>query len=213
MYSPKKIVSLCIALLGLAAVAVVISTGTIAASPRLNTAAAAPPTPSIPVAVTNTPLPVTGTVGISGSPSVSANITNPSLTVSSPATSPLFTEDINKTTAHLVHDGQSFDLPPNPNIAFEFDLPVNVVLTDVELSLNAPAVAATVFVSDMSDKTFIFQSTGSPGSSFAVNADGHVSIHLQSGLWSPIGLRVGLYCNNIGGNSCAGALMWSGYQP
>jgi hypothetical protein len=211
MYSPKKILSLCIALLGLAAVAVFITTGTVGASPRLNTVAAAPLPPSVPVNVVNTPLPVSGTVTVGGS--VNANITNPSLTVGNAASAPLFGEDVNKTTAHLVQDGRSFNLSPNPNIAFEFDLPTNVVLTDVELTLNQPALAATVFVADQSDKTFIFQSTGSPGSTWSGSTDGHVSIHLQSGLWSSIGLRVGLYCNNIGGNSCAGALMWSGYQP
>jgi hypothetical protein len=211
MYSPKKVVSLCIALLGLAAVAVIVTTGTVAATPRLNTMAAAPTSPSIPVAVTNTPLPVTGTLSVGGS--VNANITNSALNVANSAATPLFAEDVNKTAAHLVSDGKAFDFPPNPNVAFEFDLPTNVVLTDVELSLNAPAQAATLFVADQSDKTFIFQTTGSPGSTYAVSTDGHISIHLQSGLYSSIGLRVGLYCNNVGGNSCAGALMWSGYQP
>ena len=212
MYSPKRIVSLCIALLGLAAVAITITSGTVNATPRLNAAIVASPTPAIPVTVTNTPLPVTGTVAITGNPSVNANITN-AVTVGNSATGPLFVEDVNHTTAHLVSDGKSFNLQPNPNIAFEFDLPTNVVLTDVDLSLNQPALAATVFVADQSDKTFIFQTTGSPGSTWAGSTDGHVSIHLQSGLWSSIGLRVGLYCNNIGGNTCAGALMWSGYQP
>jgi hypothetical protein len=77
MYSPKKVVSPCIALLGLAAVAVIVTTGTVAATPRLNTMAAAPTSPSIPVVVTNTPLPVTGTLSVGGS--VNANITNSAL--------------------------------------------------------------------------------------------------------------------------------------
>lgn len=214
MYSPKKIVWLTLALVLLAAVAVVVTTGTVGASPRVVPVAAAP-TPSVPVTVVNTPLPVTGTVtaNLTGTSTLNANITNPSLTVGNVATSPLFGEDVNKTPAHLVSDGRSFSLPPDPNIAFEFDLPTNVVLTDVQLSLNAPSLAALVFVSDQTDKTFIFQSVGTPGSTSAASADGHVGIHLQSGLSSSIGLRVGLYCPNIGGNSCSGALMWSGYQP
>jgi hypothetical protein len=40
-----------------------------------------------------------------------------------------------------------------------------------------------------------------------------VTINFQSGLQSAAGLRVGLTCPNIGGNTCAGAFMWSGYQP
>lgn len=214
MYSVKKIVSLSLALVVLATVAAVITTGTLGASPRVAPIVAAP-APSVPVTVVNTPLPVTGTVtaNLTGTSTLNANITNPSITVSNVATSPLYGEDVTKTPAHLVSDGRSFSLPPDPNIAFEFDLPTNVVLTDVNLSLNAPSLAATVFVSDQSDKTFIFQSVGTPGSTSAASAEGHVSIHLQSGLSSSIGLRVGLYCPNIGGNSCAGALMWSGYQP
>jgi hypothetical protein len=173
--------------------------------------AAAPTIPAIPVTVANTPLPVTGAVSISGTPSV--NVTNTSLTVGNQPNNPLTIQDVNKTPARLVRDGQAFDLPPNPNIAFEFDLPTNVVLTDVEVSLNEPALAATIFVSEMDNsKTYLFQSVGSPGSTWSGSTEGHSGIHLQSGLSSSIGLRVGIYCNNIGGNHCAGALMWSGYQ-
>jgi hypothetical protein len=87
MYSPKKIVSLCIALLGLAAVAVIVTTGTVGASPRLSSVVAAPPPPAIPVTVTNTPLPVSGNVSatISGIPTV--NLTNNS-------NNPLFVRDV-----------------------------------------------------------------------------------------------------------------------
>jgi hypothetical protein len=87
MNSPKKIVSLCIALLGLAAVAVIVTTGTVGASPRLHSIAAAPPTPAIPVTVANTPLPVTGNVSatINGTPTV--NLTNSS-------NNPLFVRDV-----------------------------------------------------------------------------------------------------------------------
>jgi hypothetical protein len=72
MYSLKKIVSLSVALLALAVIAVFVTTGTVGASPRLNTVAAAPLPPSVPVNVVNTPLPVTGTVNanINGTPTV-----------------------------------------------------------------------------------------------------------------------------------------------
>lgn len=113
----------------------------------------------------------------------------------------------------LVHGGQAFDLPPNPNIAFEFAVPANVVLTDVVLSLTAPAQAVTIFVGrGDGNQTLIFQSVGGASSTFAGSNAGHANIHLQSGLQDPLGLRVGLYCNNIGGNVCQGALMWSGYH-
>lgn len=81
----KKILSLSLGLLVLATVAVLITTGTVGAqSLRLNPIAAAPPTPSLPVTVVNTPLPVTGTVNanigtpsvnINGTPTVNANVT------------------------------------------------------------------------------------------------------------------------------------------
>jgi hypothetical protein len=114
----------------------------------------------------------------------------------------------------LVHDGQSFVLSPDPNIAFEFAVPANVVLTDVVLSLTAPAQAVTIFVGrGDGNKTYVFQSVGSANSTFAGSNEGRATIHFQSGLQEPLGLRVGLYCNNIGGNVCEGAFMWSGYQP
>lgn len=113
----------------------------------------------------------------------------------------------------LVHDGKSFSLAPDPNIAFEFSIPANVVLTDVVLSLTAPAQAVTVFVGrGDGNQTLIFQSVGGASSTFAASHAGMADIHLQSGLQDPMGLRVGLYCNNVGGNVCQGALMWSGYQ-
>ena len=191
---------------------IVINTGTGSAqNVHLNGAAAVTTIPPIPVTVANTPLPVAGTVSANVSGNV--NLTNASLTVGNQPSNPLTIQDVNKTPARLVSDGQSFDLPPNPNIAFEMDLPTNVVLTDVELSLNEPALAATVFVADMANsKTYYFEAVGSPGSTWAGSTAGHGGIHLQSGLSSSIGLRVGIYCNNIGGNHCAGALMWSGYQ-
>ncbi len=74
MYPLKKSLSIAFGLLFLAAVAVVITTGTVGASPSLVPIAAAPPTPSIPVNVTNTPLAVTGTVNANiGTPTVNVN--------------------------------------------------------------------------------------------------------------------------------------------
>lgn len=69
----KKILSLSLALVVLATVAVLTGTGTVGASPHINSVIAAPPPASIAVNVTNTPLPVTG--------SVSASITNAALPV------------------------------------------------------------------------------------------------------------------------------------
>lgn len=113
---------------------------------------------------------------------------------------------------NLVYDGQSFDLLPNPNIAFELAVPPGVVLTDVALTLNAPSLSTTFFVSDFT-KMLVLHGVGSAGSTFAANTDGRAALHFQSGLHSQSGFRIGVTCNNIGGNACAGAIMWSGYQP
>jgi hypothetical protein len=117
-------------------------------------------------------------------------------------------------TRTLTSDAKSFSLPPNPNQAFELDVPAGVVLTDVVLSLNAPSLVTTVFVSDMANsKTYFYEAVGSGTTTFAANNNGHTALSLQSGLTSSVGLRIGVTCNNVGGNSCSGALMWSGYTP
>jgi len=128
------------------------------------------------------------------------------------AATPLFVKPVGAQPT-LVNDGQSFALPPDPNIAFEFAVPPSVVLTDVQLSLNGRSLATTIFVSDYT-KTYVYQTVGSEGSTWSGSTDGQAMFHFQSGLRSPVaGFRVGIVCNNIGGNSCSGALMWSGYQP
>jgi hypothetical protein len=76
MYPLKKILSLSIGLAVLGMVAVLIGTGTVGASPSLVPIAAAPPTPSIPVTVTNSSVPVSGNVGINGTPTVNATVGN-----------------------------------------------------------------------------------------------------------------------------------------
>jgi len=92
MYPLKKSISIALGLLVLAAVAVVITTGTVGASPSLVPLAAAPPTPSIPVSVTNTPLLVTGTVNANiGTPTVNINGT-PTVNVNSSATAPVYVD-------------------------------------------------------------------------------------------------------------------------
>ena len=99
MYPLKKSISLALGLVLLATVAVVISTGTVGASPRVNSIAAAPPTPAIPVAVTNTPLPVqgtvnanvSGTVGVSSLPAVQLSGT-PTVNLSTSPTAPLYVD-------------------------------------------------------------------------------------------------------------------------
>src|SRR5215468_3153684 len=106
MYPLKKSISIALGLLVLAGVAVVITTGTVGASPSLVPIAAAPPTPAIPVTVTNTPLPVTGTVNanisapvaVSALPaitgSVNATLTNASVSVNNAATSPVLVRNV-----------------------------------------------------------------------------------------------------------------------
>jgi len=156
---------------------------------------------------------VSGSVNVSNTPNVNvANTPTVGLTAgTSVGISGVPTVNIART---LVHDGKAFSLLPDPNIAFEFTIPANVVLTDVVLSLNAPSVAITIFVAEGDNsKTYVFQSVGSASSTFAGSTEGRATINFQSGLQSANGLRVGLTCNNIGGNTCAGALMWSGYQP
>jgi hypothetical protein len=158
---------------------------------------------------------VSGNVGLVGTPDVAAHQAGSwdvGITGNTSA-NPLFVQSVSGQPT-LVSDGRAFVLPPNPNIAFEFAVPSGVVLTDVQLSLTAPSLAATIFVSTNSNsKTYVFQSVGSANSTFAGSNAGYAALHFQSGLQSAEGLRVGIYCNNIGSNSCAGALMWSGYQP
>jgi hypothetical protein len=69
----NKILALSLALVVLATVAVL--TGTVGASPHLNSLIASPPPSSVPVNVVNTPLAVTGTVTANiGTPTVNANV-------------------------------------------------------------------------------------------------------------------------------------------
>ena len=152
-------------------------------------------------------------VGLANSGSAAAQVSVPVTVLNTPAHPiPTVVQSLPQRT--LVHDGQSFSLSPNPNIAFEFAVPANVVLTDVVLSLTSPAQAVTIFVGrGDGNKTYIFQSVGGTTSTFSGSTEGRATISLQSGLQDPLGLRVGLYCNNIGGNVCEGAFMWSGYQP
>jgi len=71
----KKVLSLSLGLVVLATVAVLTGTGTVGASPHLNSLITSPPPPSVPVSVVNTPLAVTGTVTANiGTPTVNANI-------------------------------------------------------------------------------------------------------------------------------------------
>jgi hypothetical protein len=99
MYPLKKSISLALGLVLLATVAVVITTGTVGASPRMSSIAAAPPTPAIPVSVVNTPLPVqgtvnanvSGTVGVSSLPAVQLSGT-PTVNLNTTPTSPLYVD-------------------------------------------------------------------------------------------------------------------------
>jgi hypothetical protein len=100
----KKILSLSLGLVILATVAVLTGTGTVGASPHINSLIASPPPPSVPVTVVNNPLQVAGTVNanigtptvnVASLPPVSATPTNSSITVANPVTSPLPVHDVN----------------------------------------------------------------------------------------------------------------------
>ena len=160
------------------------------------------------VNVINTP-----DVNVTNMPDVNV-INTPDVTVVNTPAEPIPTAVQSLPERVLVHDGQSFALVPNPNIAFELSVPADVVLTDLVLSLRAPSLATTVFVQDRSNSaTLIWQNIGSADSTWAGSNEGQLSLHFASGLQSPSGLRIGITCPNIGGNSCNGAVMWSGYQP
>jgi hypothetical protein len=91
MYPLKKSISIALGMLVLAGVAVVITTSSVGASPSLVPIAATPPTPSIPVAVTNTPL----AVNVSNTPTVNANLApNSSINVGNSATNPVLVRDV-----------------------------------------------------------------------------------------------------------------------
>jgi hypothetical protein len=99
MYPLKKSISLALGLVLLATVAVVITTGTVGASSRMGSIAAAPPTPAIPVSVVNTPLPVqgtvnanvSGTVGVSSLPAVQLSGT-PTVNLNTTPATPLYVD-------------------------------------------------------------------------------------------------------------------------
>lgn len=136
MYPLKKSISIALGLLLLAGIAVVITTGTVGASPSLASIAAAPPTPAIPVVVTNTPLPVSGTVNanITGTPTVNANLTgtaNVNATIVNPSTNPLWVRDVDSGRSPFeirltmtIDDGSTqsqtgFDVPNGKRLVIE----------------------------------------------------------------------------------------------
>lgn len=102
----KKTLSLSLGLVVLATTALVITTGTLGAQSSHLNLFAAPPPPSIPVNVTNTPLAVTGTVNanistpiaVSSLPAITGNVnatlTNSSVTVTNAATSPVLVRNV-----------------------------------------------------------------------------------------------------------------------
>jgi hypothetical protein len=100
MYPLKKSISIAVGLLVLAGVAVVITTGTLGATPNLVPINAAPPTPSIPVNVTNTPLAVTGTVNanVTSIPAITGNVnatlSNASVSINNAASSPVLVRNV-----------------------------------------------------------------------------------------------------------------------
>lgn len=111
----------------------------------------------------------------------------------------------------LVHDGADFLTPGIVEAVLYLSVPPEVVLTDVVLTLGSSSHSTTVLLEDNSTGDIIVrQSIGSDAGS----PDGKLSLHFQSGLQSPSGFSISLYCAYwIENNVCEGALMWSGYQP
>lgn len=98
----KKILSLFLGLVVLAAVGILIGSDTVGASPRLNPLYAATPTPPIPVTVANTPLPVSGMVSanILGTPNVNATLSNASVSINNTPTTPVLVRDVDNPAGH-----------------------------------------------------------------------------------------------------------------
>lgn len=88
-------------------------------------------------------------------------------------------------------------------------VPKGVVLTDAHVTFSVPegvANAASLFVRDGKGNVVVYRIVN--------NTTYEAGIDLQSGIPSTgAGISVQLSCYNISGNSCQGALMWSGYAP
>ena len=155
-----------------------------------------PDNPSAPVTVVNEasdPVPVTGNVGITGTPNI--NISN---------TVPVAVE------RELVNDGTFFDLVAYESITLT--VPSGVVLTDAHVSFahyyegaNASLFAVQDAPGTIGAKKYVWQSVN--------DMTFDAGIDLNSGIMSDGSLQVYLGCNNIEGNKCRGAIMWSGYKP
>jgi len=139
----KRSLSLALGLVVLATVAILITTGTVGASPRVTSINAAPPTPSIPVNVTNTPLPVQGTVAISNSPNV---------TLSNTSATPLYVRDVDSSPLQPFMAWCSLDAfnPPGGNFPSCVFAPVppagkrfviETISADLELSSGSKPVS------------------------------------------------------------------------
>ncbi len=148
------------------------------------------------------PLPITGSVSLSGGVSVSnlpevqnVNVLNSSLPVT--------------LLRNPVHDGMYFDVvqPSAPPFVDSITLtvPSGVVLTDAHATFSLPENvpnAASLIVRHGS-QYFVYQIVN--------NSTFNAGIDLESGIVSDGDLAVELSCYNIAGNHCRGALMWSGY--
>ena len=96
-------------------------------------------------------------------------------------------------------------LHPDPSLT----VPNGVVLTDAHVTFslgeNFPN-SASLFIHDFANgKTYVYEIVN--------NTTFHAGVDLGSGILSTGQLTVELSCNNISGNQCQGALMWSGYKP
>lgn len=118
MFQLKKSLTLALGLAVLGTTAILITTSSVGASPRINPVNAAPQPPSVPVTVVNTPLPVSGTVNANiGTPTVNvaslpaitgnvnATLTNSSVTVNNSAANPIQVRAVNNAASNPYYTG------------------------------------------------------------------------------------------------------------
>jgi len=112
-----------------------------------------------------------------------------------------------KVQKNLQHDGTFFTIGAGTDQTLT--VPAGVVLTDAYATFSVPeglSNAASLFIRDGSGKILLYQIVNN------TTFEAHMS--LTSGIPSTgSGIEVDVSCYNISGNTCQGALMWSGYKP
>ena len=138
-------------------------------------------------------------------------VTGPDVTVVNTSDNPVPTVVQSLPSPVLVHDSAQFLTAGEVGPVLNLSVPPEVVLTDIVLTLGSSSRSTMVLLEDRSTGDILVQqSIGSDAGS----PDGQLSLHFQSGLQSPSGFFLSLFCAHwIEDNLCEGALMWSGYQP